>query len=278
MVKTLLVALDGTADGEAALSLGIEWARRHEALLVGLVVVDEPGLHYPEERILGEAPHFRKIDQRLLRELTGEGERVLGAATLRCAREGVPFKPLEVAGSPCDRICREAERYDLILLGRESLREGFSERPDDALTRILRRSPRPVVVVPSGCRSAGAVLIAYDGSLQAARTLQAFEASGLIGGRAVHVVSVHEDPREAARRAGRAVEFLSAHRIEAAPVIVSEPGGADPASVMLAHAETLDAGLLVMGVYGQSALRELFLGSTTRTMLREAPVPLFVWH
>jgi nucleotide-binding universal stress UspA family protein len=34
----------------------------------------------------------------------------------------------------------------------------------------------------------------------------------------------------------------------------------------------------VMGAYGQPALREFFLGSVTRRMLTECPVPLFLFH
>jgi nucleotide-binding universal stress UspA family protein len=33
-----------------------------------------------------------------------------------------------------------------------------------------------------------------------------------------------------------------------------------------------------MGAYGRSALREFFLGSVTQTLLREAAVPLFLFH
>ncbi len=33
-----------------------------------------------------------------------------------------------------------------------------------------------------------------------------------------------------------------------------------------------------MGAYGQPSLREFFLGSVTRRMLAECPVPLFLFH
>lgn len=40
----------------------------------------------------------------------------------------------------------------------------------------------------------------------------------------------------------------------------------------------LKAGLLVMGAYGQPTLLEFFLGSVTRTILEESPVPVFLFH
>ena len=41
---------------------------------------------------------------------------------------------------------------------------------------------------------------------------------------------------------------------------------------------SLDAGMLVMGAYGQSVLREFFLGSVTRMILQECRVPVFCFH
>ena len=36
--------------------------------------------------------------------------------------------------------------------------------------------------------------------------------------------------------------------------------------------------MLVMGAYGQPVLREFFIGSVTRTMLRGVRVPIFCFH
>ena len=69
--------------------------------------------------------------------------------------------------------------------------------------------------------------------------------------------------------------FLGFHEITAERhAIVSS----SPASSLVAEVQRFDAGLLVMGAYGQSALREFFFGSVTQTMLKEVPVPLFLYH
>ena len=99
MLKTMLVGLDGSECGDAALQLGIRWARRFEALLVGLGVVDEPGIHGAEETWLGEA-YFHHINQRLTEDVRREVERTLERAALCCAEASVAFKPLEDFGTP----------------------------------------------------------------------------------------------------------------------------------------------------------------------------------
>jgi nucleotide-binding universal stress UspA family protein len=74
----------------------------------------------------------------------------------------------------------------------------------------------------------------------------------------------------------RARKFLSHHKIEAVPHVLKLAG--PPAAPILEQVRSLGAGLLVMGAYGQRALREFFVGSVTRTALGECPVPLFVYH
>ena len=132
------------------------------------------------------------------------------------------------------------------------------------------------MVVPRTLGAGEAVVIAFDGSLQASRALYAFEASGLGRSRDVHVVSIASEHKVAADHADRAVEFLAYHEIRAVPTAVASSDA--PAATLLDRAKEFGAGLIVMGVYGQPILREFFVGSTTQTMLKEIPVPLFVSH
>ena len=181
-------------------------------------------------------------------------------------------------GSPDELIAAEAQSCDLVLLARGS-HFHFTAREDDTdeiLKKILKDVPRPIVVVPATPVPDGPIVIAYDGSLQAARALAAFQTTGLGESREVHIVSVAASAAVAAEHAERAREFLSHHQIEAVPVV--QESSAPPATVILEQIGRLHAGLLVMGAYGQPGLREFFLGSVTRTLLQETPVPLLLFH
>ena len=69
---------------------------------------------------------------------------------------------------------------------------------------------------------------------------------------------------------------MTAHGIAASAHHVP---AADPVAPALVGAcRDLRAGLVVMGAYGRPTLYEFFLGSVTRTMLAECPVPLFLYH
>jgi nucleotide-binding universal stress UspA family protein len=276
MLKSILIGLDGSQDGEAALGLGLRWAKQYDALAAGLAVVDEPGILVSDAGGLTEVNHQRATEL-LLADARRHADEVLRDFGGRCDEAGVRHCVLEDAGAPYVQILTEAQRFDLVLLGlRTHFDFGWQDQPDDTPGRVLRDSPRPVVVVPKDPAGREAVVVAYDGSLQSARALAAFEASGLAHSREVHVVAVVEDRQAAGRHVERAAEFLRSHGVEARPHRVESVR--PPAEVILERAEHLGAGLLVMGAYGQPVLREFFLGSVTRQVLKHATIPVFCFH
>lgn len=278
MLRSILVGLDGSAQSASAVGLGIDWARKSNALLVGLAIVDEPTIAAAAPVMLGAAPYADPIVYReRMADATRQAEQFLERFSLRCSEEGVPFKVLEDVGLPCERIMLEAQRYDVILLG-QTTRFHFEthERHDDTLAKVLKNTPRPVVIVPELRTGGQSVVVAYDGSLQAARALLAFRELGLERGQTIHIVSINPEKVEAARRAERAVDYLHFHNIRAEAHHIGSKR--DPAEVLLEHLPKLDAGLLVMGAYGQPTVKEFFLGSATRTLLKKCSVPLFLFH
>ncbi len=277
MVKSILVGVDGSKFSASALELGLRWARRFDALLVGLGVIDEPTIRRPEMVPIG-ASHFKEhSDEVRLAQARARVKQFLERFALRCTEAGAACKLLEDSGLPNETILLEAQRYDLIVLGQQThFHFATQSSPDETITQVLKHTPRPVVTVPEQLADDTAVMVAYDGSLQAARALQAFQAAGLAGSETVHVVSVGADPVEAARHADRAVEFLRFHAIQASPHVLGP--GPSTAETLLDQVRQLHVGLLVMGCYGQPGLREFFLGSVTRTVLKNSSVPLFLYH
>ena len=132
-----------------------------------------------------------------------------------------------------------------------------------------------MVFVPAASDGGESIVVAYDGSLQSSRALQAFVASGLGSGTQVHIVSVG-DRQDSTRCALRAITFLKSHGIEAvAQIMATSPS---PGESILSKVRSLNAGMVVMGAYGDWAPREFFLGSVTCTLLNESPVPIFCFH
>lgn len=120
------------------------------------------------------------------------------------------------------------------------------------------------------------VLAAYDGSVRSSRALHMLILLGHARERPVHVVAVADDQKTAEERARYAAELFTKHGYQATPHGIGS--GAEPADIVLTEAEALGATLIAMGAYGQSALHDFFLGSTTQRLLKACPCPLFVHH
>lgn len=277
-MRSILVGLDGSDDCLSAIEHGISWAQRFDCLLVGIGVVDEPAIRgsQPKGKV---SPSYQAAYDRLLTDTRHEVEQALERFAIRCSNEQVSFKLLEDEGQPCERILTELQRYDLLILGcRTHFRHASGQHPCHTLQDVLRDASRPVVVAPKSLATGPrkGVVVAYDGSVQAARALHAFLATGIASIGPIHIVTIHPDSSvEAARVADRAVEFLRFHNIDADRVpIVGDSAGRR----FLNYALENNAELLVMGAYGQAKVKEFFFGSATCTALKESSVPLFLFH
>lgn len=278
MLRRLLVGLDGTAFSEAASELAIRWAASAGAMAAGIAVLDEPAICGSEPVPVGGAEFKRERDAARLADARRQVGNFLGRFTSRCAAAGVAAKVLENTGTPWEVINREGQRFDLVLLGRETHFHFETDRgPCETLSKVLRHGPRPLVVVPNPPgHGTGGILLAYDGSRESARAAEALVHLRPPVDGPVHVLSVAPEHLDAAKLADRARDYLESHGLSVRPLPVESSDA--PAEVILAEAGRLDAALVVAGACGKSVFREFFLGSVTRTLLAKAGIPLLLTH
>jgi nucleotide-binding universal stress UspA family protein len=275
MLRSALVALDGSEYSEPATTLAIDWGLRFGARLLGLGVLDEAGIQKGEMVPMGAGAYKKARDEARMADAHRRIEAFLGEFKGRAAAAGVSAQVLEEIGDPADRIHQEAHRADVVILARETqFHAEAHERADETLAEILRGSPRPIVVVPRELWKRQGVVVAYGGGREAARTLQTFVLLGLADGEEIEVLTVHRDGAAAEATAHLAGDFLSAHgvRHQLHPIASQ----AAPATVILEHVGYRGPQLLVMGAHGHHPLRDLFASSVTRRVLTSCPVPVFV--
>jgi nucleotide-binding universal stress UspA family protein len=265
MIRRIVVGLNGTQFSRAAADLATKWAKHYDAELIGVAVVDLPRITAPQAVPIGASA---------VRNAHLRAEEVLREFEAQCQAAAVRFTTHKLEGNPPEVLARESQRGDLLVIGGKALPEEYVDTPR-VVEHVLRIAPRPVVCVPTNVTELGdAVLVAYDGSAQAAKALQVFLATGLATGRPIHLLTV---TREGERNpAALAAEYLLAHGV---PVEVNvQATQVSPAKAILAEARRLNAGLIVAGSYGQPLLKELFFGSVTETLLRESSTPLLLYH
>jgi nucleotide-binding universal stress UspA family protein len=129
-------------------------------------------------------------------------------------------------------------------------------------------------VFPKQAVRGGDIVIAYDGSLQAARTLASFAYSGLAQGRNTHILSFHDKPVIATSVAEQAAHFMKHHGL--AVQIHAESVSSSIPEMLLDKTVQYSAGMLVMGAFGKNAVREFLFGSVTRNILHSLSIPVFL--
>jgi nucleotide-binding universal stress UspA family protein len=277
MLRSLLVGINGSRWSQAACEIAISWAASLKIPLTCLGVVDLAALAPVEPIPLGAGEYKRDRDARLVAQGRQRIEAALQAAADQAASAGVECHLVKREGSPATLLGEEAQRHDLVILGRRATPTTDRDPPaSQTLVEILQHAPRPIVVACQKIPKSSDVVIAYDGSVQAARTLQSFVSCGLYYGHPLHVVGVSNSPDAMQAVLGRAVDFLNAHSLQAETHVV--PIGGNVADALIGFVRRVPAGLLVIGAYGQPWYREVLFGSVTRSVLAQVPVPLFLSH
>lgn len=283
MSGRILVGLDMAEHVGNLTELAIRCARGHECVLVGLAIVDEPGIRAIEpEKPVGGTPGVDPVYyvgyHARMTAVHRQAEHLLRQFAEICAKSAVAHEEVKRVGDPIEWISADAKSCDLVVLA-----AGFhfrvtaqDARPDESLRKLLKRTPRPIIVVPAGPLKSGPIVIAYDDSPLAARALAAFQATKLGASGEIHIISVDSNGDLAARHATLGRMSLEKHGIRTVihPVASPDP----PDRVILEQVEHLNAGLLVMGAYGRRAVREFFLGSVTHEVLHNSRVPLLLFH
>ena len=141
-------------------------------------------------------------------------------------------------------------------------------------------SGRPVLLLPHDIdrpMKFDTIVVAWDSSRVATRAL-ADAVPFLKCAKSVRLVTVTGDkPFDDATSLG-IVRNLQLHGVTA--TIDSEPmiGFEGAGAALLRYCKRNDAGLLVMGAYGHSRVRDFIVGGATKAMLADVPLPILLAH
>jgi nucleotide-binding universal stress UspA family protein len=277
-LRSLLVHLDGGGQAAARLTQARHLAARFEARLSALFAVaphflpvplPTPGLGVPA------APLVDEVNPRTRRRARMCFDRVTESS-------GWPVQWDEIAGGdPAEAFARRALYADLLVLGQHDPRdEDARDVPRDFVQNVLAASGTPALVLPRGAAAApvpgGCILVAWRPGREAAHALRG-ALPLLQRAQEVHVVSWSDTGAGQGRCLDALSEQLRLHAVEGL-VRHEGPPPSDVGEALLALAEGIGADLLVMGCYSHSRARELMLGGTSRTVLREARLPLLLAH
>jgi nucleotide-binding universal stress UspA family protein len=166
--------------------------------------------------------------------------------------------------------------FDVIVLGRPG-RDPKGPRMS-TLEAALFESGRPVLIAPPSPRPdiGRNALIAWNCSTGQARTI-AFAMPILKRANRVVVLTVEGGAAVPGPTGQQLCHYLQLSGVPAKPLTVGL-GGRLTGEAVLAHANALGCDLLIKGAYTQSRMRQFIFGGTTRYILNNASLPVFMAH
>ena len=277
MVKSILVAVDGSAFTEPVLQYGIELSKKFQALLRVLTVIDIRIFEWAVAiGVEGFAPiipssGYQEESQKLLDQ---KAEEILKKTELFLKAQAVDYVLEKESGNPVDVICDKAKLADLVILGARGEFAKWSDKMLGAtLEAITRLSIKPVFISPKEFSDIKKIMIAYDGSENSSKalTLAAFFASKL--DLPLLLLNVNESVESGKKILQEAKEYLTPYQISKVEEKIS---AGEPTAQIVDVSKNEQIDLIIMGSYGHSRIREAILGSTTVQTMRQVTTPVLM--
>jgi len=280
MLKDILVYLEEGQNTRERLGVAADLAERFEAHLTG-IAVSEPMAARAEFL----PPEALESYRRAWHERNARLGEAFGAETGRrgLSAEWRAVEDMRLDLSVADILARHARYADLLVLGQYDPEKPHGLVPDDLPGQVAVLGGRPVLAVPYAWRPAAVgrrVLLGWNAGREAARAVA--DALPLLQ-RAdiVHIAVVEGRDRRRGDHGELPGADIATHlarhgvAVEAERLVVRDVPVAD-ALISLAAEQAAD--LLVMGAYGRPRLRELVMGGTTRSVLEQMTLPVFMSH
>lgn len=277
--KTILVHVDNSSNLTPRIELACRIAMQENAHLVGAATTGVSQFIYQSAAVDLRGDYITGYIESL-RQRAAVGLKRFDTITRQVGVQSVEQRLIddENAGA----ISLQARYSDLVVLGQIDPAEPSAFVNSDFPEFVILHSGCPVLVVPYAGKFDNfgeTVLIAWDGSIQAKRAMH--DAIPLLQ-RAAQVEIAVFNPAEQADRHGAqpgadAALFLARHGIN---VNVRERNvpHEEIGTALLSHVADIGAGMLVMGCFGHSRLREILLDGVSRTILSSMTVPVFMSH
>jgi len=120
MLRSILVALDGSTYSATAVQLAAQWAKRSNALVGGIGVIDEPTICAGEAFRVGGIAFEQFMKESRLADARMKVNRWLKSFEETCECASLAHRETEAIGLPFEQIVLEAQRYDIMLLGQHT--------------------------------------------------------------------------------------------------------------------------------------------------------------
>lgn len=276
MIKSILLAVDGSTYTDAQVKHCIPLAKAFEAKVKVLSVVDIRIFEWAA--VMGTDGFVPVVPTNVYREeskkiLDAKAQAVLEKCSDILQKEKIEFDVEKIEGPPVDIINELSNLVDILVMGARG--EFAKWKPNlvgATLDAVARQCNKSIFITPQKYQRVSSVLFAYDGSPRANKALQLAGSVATKLSVPIVIVCVHQNKPMRTKILEEASSYLEAYEVETTTVGVE----GNPEKEILNQAEANESNLIVMGAFGHSRIREAILGSTTEHVVRNATIPVLL--
>lgn len=271
MIDSILVATDGSECADAAELCAVALASRLRAGLSGITVVDE--------RVIREPIGFRAALPSFPESELSAYHRARAEAIARRFEERAHGNSAEAScevaqGNAAERIVEKGLAAGLTIIGRD----GQTEARRGALIgstvdAVLRKSNKPVLVVPAGAQTTGTLVLGFDGSPGSRLAAQLAVTLASAMGESIQVFVDSKDKGRAVTRFEDVRKIVGGLSV---PVGETSSTLGRPDVKLVDAARDVRAGMIVMGAFGRNRISDYFIGSNAAAVVRTSPFPVLL--
>ncbi len=275
MFKNILVPIDGSSYSWAAADCAHWLAKRFGAVLTGVNVVDSVSLEgsfiHDISGAMGFEP-FLDFSSKMRGILEENGNIMLGEFEAACKKLGIETHRTLASGIVSTEICKAARLSDLIVMGRRGINEAFEYTLLGSVAEaVIRKSSKPVLMVPAEFTSPKNALLAYNGSEHSSKAMHSAAEFCFAMGIELTVLTVSEDG-SGDDLLSDAQDYLKPYGTVAHFVSVKGEAHTD----IVEYLEENPHDIIFMGVTHHSRLLGAVLGSTTEYIMRSIKGAIFL--
>ncbi|RLA40349.1 MAG: universal stress protein [Gammaproteobacteria bacterium] len=202
------------------------------------------------------------------------GKLMLEAAKNRAAEKGAQdITTLQRHSSLLESILELQDDTRLLIMGRlgES-HAGQAMAVGSQLESVIRAVHKPILITLDQFAAPSNFMIAFDGRSVTQNVLDTLIASPLLQGLPCHLVAVNNTSLDRGPELQAAADKLTGARFAVSCTVLQGEVQAE----LQAYQQEHGIDLMVMGAYGHSRIRRLFLGSNTTDMVSASTIPLII--
>lgn len=276
MIKKILVTQDGSTYGSSALEYALWLAERFSSSLIGHYVVDVVALEGPFLHDLSASIGFEpflNFSTKMREIMEAKGKDILASFDQACDSANVSSETVVSFGIVANEICEQAKLADLVVVGRRGLNEKFEHGMLGSVTEgVIRKSSKPVLIIPKDFKAPESPLLSYDGSQSASKAMHSAAEWAKALGLPLTVVTASLD-ESGDTMLKDAEDYLKPYGLKTK--FVKLPGEYPPDEIVKYYEEN-SHDLLFMGTTRHSRIVEMVLGSTTEHVMRSVRGPFFL--